>query len=188
MDIKELEMRSERDFNNTICLIGVIPFLVFVHVLAGKFGFKIFIGETGYVVLVSMILLLLGIIMGKKMLWRVIRRLIDFNQQVIGLQKDLLEKKRLAAITEITLTLGHEINNPLAVISGNLEFIENSFAKNNIPSPIQDRFITIKNHCERIREAINKLAHLSKPAMRTVYGDTKIIDLGKSKTDLSEKK
>lgn len=188
MDIKELEMRSEREFNNTICLIGVIPFLVFVHVLADKFGFKIFIGETGYVVLVSMTILLLGIITGKKMLWRVIRRLIDFNQQVIGLQKDLVEKKRLAAITETTLTLGHEINNPLAIISGNLEFIENDFAKSNIPGPIQDRFITIKNHCERIREATNKLAHLSKPAMRTVYGDTKIIDLAKSKINLPEKK
>jgi len=87
----------------------------------------------------------------------------------------------LAAISETTLALSHEINNPLLTVRGNLELLEHDLAQNHISNnTIMNRLEIIKDHCERIRQVTDKLATLSRSVSTTVSRDIKMVDLNKS--------
>jgi len=148
--------------------MGVIPFLVFVYLLVKEtYSFKVFVGQLGYIMFFTVIVFILGIVVGRKMLSQLIF--------------ELIEKNRLAAITETTLALGDEIGNPLLTIRGNFQLIEEEVNKLNLPQEIKDRLTVIKGNFERITEVTNKLSSLSKPVTRTILGNTKIIDFDNSK-------
>lgn len=182
MELTKLEDQARRDFNNAICLIGIIPFLAFVYLLVVKIGsINILVGDIGYFMLVTMGILLLGIILGRKLIWSLIMRIIESSQQIIKMQEELVEKKRLAAITETTLSLSHEINNPLLVIRGNLEILESEAVDNNLPDYIKQRLSVMKSNFDRIGQVTDKMAQLSNPVTTTVHDGLKMIDLPKSK-------
>ena len=182
MNLKEIEMDTRRNFNNAICLMGIIPALTFAYLLTVKVAtIEVLKGETGYVFLAGIIILLIGIFMGKKLLWNVMKRLFDFNKENLRLQEELMEKNRLATIIETTLTLGHELNNPLAITVGNLDLLENDLKKNQIPEKIVNRFNEIRQNCDRMREAMRKLSKLSTAVSEKAYGDETMVSLKKSK-------
>lgn len=168
MQIRELVADKRREFDISVCLTGVIPFLVFLYLMVVKISsFRIMIGEVGYIMFATVLIFLLGIMVGRKLVWSILDQLIERN--------------RLAAITETTLALSHEINNPLLTVRGNLELLENDFTQNQITnSSIKNRLETIKDNCERIRQVTDKLATLSKPVSSNIYGGTKMVDLTKS--------
>jgi signal transduction histidine kinase len=164
----ELVQRKRREFDISLSLIGVIPILVFVYLLTAKVSsLKIFVGEIGYIVLATLIVFLVGTAVYRKLFWDML--------------KELLEKNRLAAIAETTLTLAHEINNPLLIMCGNLELLENEFKEKGVSESMNSKLHAIKNHCERIRQVTNKISKLSKPESITIYHDIKMIDLNSSK-------
>lgn len=170
MEIEKLTIKTRRDFNNTMCLMGIIPFLVFVYLLIAekKGSFGVFVGQTGYIISITLVVFILGITTGRNMLWSLIKK--------------MAEADRLAAITETVLTLSHEINNPLMVIRGNLELLEKDFSNNNnVAIEERDRLLKVKNNFERIMHVTDKLANLSKPVLDIAYGDTEMVDLNKSK-------
>lgn len=168
MTVKELISREKRNFNMAICLIGVIPFLVFVYLFVSKTtSFNVFVGQVGYVMFFTVVVFVLGLAVGRKML--------------MALISELIEKNRLAAITETTLTLGDQISNPLLVIRGNFQLIEEEASKLNLPREIRDRLTTIKGNFERISMVTDKLSSLSKPVTKTIFGGTRIIDLDNSR-------
>lgn len=163
MELKELILKHRRDFNVSICLTGVIPFLVFVYLLVRRIStFRIFVGEIGYIMFSAVLIFLLGIAVGRKMF--------------MALLNELIEKNRLSAVTETALALSHEINNPLLAIRGNLELVDSA----QLPDETKKRFVTVKENFERIREAMDKLVSLSKPASQIIYSNKRMIDLGKS--------
>lgn len=168
MQIRELAASKKREFNVSVCLTGVIPFLVFLYLLVVRIAnFQILVGEVGYIMFSTVLIFLLGIMVGKKLIWSMLQ--------------DIMEKNHLAAITETTLALSHEINNPLLTVRGNLELLEHDFAANQINNnTIANRLNTIKDNCERIRQVTDKLATLSKPVSSTIHGTTKMVDLAKS--------
>lgn len=167
MEINKLVEKTKSDFNNAICLIGIIPFLVFLYLLVVKIGsFDMLSGEIGYIFFTAITVSLTGILVGRKILLVLIQKLIERN--------------KLATISETVLTLGHEINNPLMVVMGNLELLGSDFVESHLPTAVSERLGQIKNHCERIRQVVDKLSHLSKPVLTSIQDDTKMIDLGKS--------
>ncbi len=181
MDIKELEKQIKKDFNNAICVVGLCHTWVFVYLSVGKIAsYRMLTMEGRWVMLITMSLLLLGIVTARKILWNIITRLFDFNQQVIKLQADVVEKNRLAAITETAMALSHEINNPLIIVRGSIEVLEDDFSKRGAESHLKERLAKIKNHCDRIGHITNKLSNLSKVADVAVHGDRKMIDADKS--------
>lgn len=182
MEIMDLTTKAKRDFNNAICLMGIIPLLTFVYLLTRRIAsWEIFVGRTGYIAFNVLIIFLAGIILGRKMLWSLILKLLDFNQQIIKIQEELIAKNKLIAITETALTLGHEINNPLLVIRGNLEMLDSVIINNAVPADIKERLSTIRTNFNRIGEVTEKLSLLAKPTLETVCGDTRIIDLIRSR-------
>lgn len=181
MDIKELEKQVRKDFNNAICVVGLCHMWVFAYLVVGEVASRRILTREGMLIMIiTMGLLLVGIASARKILWTVIKRLFNFNQQILKLQEELIEKSRLAAITETTLTLSHEINNPLMIMRGNLEMLEDDFVKGGTPAHAKERVAKIKNHCERIRQITDKLTNLSRPVDTTIHGDKKMIDTDKS--------
>ncbi|MFA5410668.1 MAG: histidine kinase dimerization/phospho-acceptor domain-containing protein [Candidatus Omnitrophota bacterium] len=167
MEIEKLKEKTKRDFNNTVCLMGIIPFLSLVYLLVGKnASFAAIPREARYIMAITVILILAGIVTGRKLIWALI--------------EEVLEKNKLAAISETVLSLGHEINNPLLIMQGNLELLEHDFAKNNIADNLKERLAQVKNRCERIMEVTQKMSSLTRPASVSISGDSKMIDLAGS--------
>lgn len=167
MDINTLINNGRRDFGITLALTGVIPLLVFAYTINLRAGSAAsFTGETGYIMLATMAVFLSGIAVGRRMMW--------------SLVNDLIEKNRLAAITETALSLGHEINNPLMIIKGNLDLVELDLKDPKTDPKIRSRITTINDNCQRIGNVMEKMAKLAKPSVSIIHGDKKMVDLSKS--------
>jgi signal transduction histidine kinase len=180
-NVNELILKGKREFINSICLIGVIPFLVFIYVLvSGISTVKMFFGETGYIMAATVAVFLCGVAIGRRMLWAFIREVLDYNKKIVQMQQELIDKNRLAAITETVLSLGHEINNPLLAIRGNLVMMENDFTQITIPDELRNRLEIIKSHFDRIGQATDKMSKLSKPFSEPIVDKVNMINLGKS--------
>lgn len=182
MEVKQLTHNIRNDFNRAISLSAVIPLLVFIYLVVGKLAsFNALVGELGYIVVATIGVFIMGIVVGRKMLMSVTFKLIDDNQKILSMQHELIEKNRLAAITETVLTLGDQVNNPLLVISGNLELLDSEIRQMEVSEKIHNRIATMRDNFQKIREVTDKLSKLTKAELVTIHGDLKMIDLGKSK-------
>jgi signal transduction histidine kinase len=97
------------------------------------------------------------------------------------MQQELIKKNRLAAVSETALTLGDSINNPLLVISGNLELLDLELKSYKVPEKTHDRIQTMRMNFAKIREVTDKLSRLTQAESTAVYGDIQMIDINKSK-------
>ncbi|PIQ87922.1 MAG: hypothetical protein COV73_01570 [Candidatus Omnitrophica bacterium CG11_big_fil_rev_8_21_14_0_20_43_6] len=182
MEIKQLTYDVRRDFNRLISLVGIIPLLVFIYLLVVKIAnIKILAGQVGYIVLATIAVFAMGIIVGRKMLMTVTFKLIDDNQKILSIQQELIEKNRLAAITETVLALGDEVNNPLLVISGNLELLDLELKQFEVGEKIHNRIQTMRGNFQKIREVTDKMSRLTQPSLTIIHGGIQMIDLNKSK-------
>ncbi len=164
MKVRDMVNRGRREFSITIALVGIIPFLVFIYLMAVKVSsVKIFVGEVGLVMILTVTVFMLGIYVGKRMLSSFVT--------------ELIEKDKKAAITETALAVGHEINNPLLAIRGNLQILGSYIAENQMPDTIQNRFKTIVDNFERIRQVTDQFVNLSSPKTVQVFGKTKMVDM-----------
>jgi signal transduction histidine kinase len=181
MEVKQLTHNIRNDFNRAISLAGFIPLLVFIYLLVGKIAnFHALIGEVGYIVIATIGVFIMGIVVGRKMLMSVTFKLIDDNQKILAMQQELIEKNRLAAITETVLTLGDQVNNPLLAISGNLELLELELRQFELSEKTRNRIQTMRNNFYKIREVTDKMSKLTKAELVTISGDSQMIDLSKS--------
>ncbi|WP_342725768.1 cache domain-containing protein [Bradyrhizobium sp. B097] len=83
------------------------------------------------------------------------------NQQLEATTKQLIMSEKLAAIGEITAGIAHEINNPIAVVQGNLEVIRDLMG-----SKVDDaktEFRLIDEQLRRISEIVTRLLQFAKP-------------------------
>jgi signal transduction histidine kinase len=182
MEIKQFTSNIRNDFNRLVNLAGVIPLLVFIYLLVTKVpNIKILVGQVGYIVMSTIGVFVMGIVVGRKMLISVTFKLIDDNQKILSMQQELIEKNRLAAITETVLALGDQVNNPLLVISGNLELLDLEIRHLEVGEKVRNRIQTMRSNFQKIREVTDMMSKLTKPVLTTIHGDTRMIDLNKSK-------
>jgi len=181
MEVKQLTKNIKNDFNRAVSLVGVIPLLVFIYLVVGKLAsFNALVGEVGYIVMATIGVFIMGIVVGRRMLMSVTFKLIDDNQKILSMQQELIEKNRLAAITETVLALGDQVNNPLLAISGNLELLELELKNVELNEKTRNRIKTMLNNFYKIREVTDKMSKLTKAELITIHGDTRMIDLSKS--------
>ncbi|MDD5431778.1 MAG: histidine kinase dimerization/phospho-acceptor domain-containing protein [Candidatus Omnitrophica bacterium] len=189
MEVIQLKKRTGRDYANTICLIGVIPFLVFLYLLINKIGtFEKFTTDVWGIILTATTVFLMGVVTGRESLQNLINSLFDYNHKIIVLQDELIKKNKLAAVTETVLTLSHEISNPLFIIQGNLELLKDDFEKSGLSPAAKERIEQVKNNCKRIVDVTNDMLNLSRPVSETIHGDIKIISLKSSEQKKEERK
>ncbi|WP_424988166.1 sensor histidine kinase [Microbulbifer sp. S227A] len=83
------------------------------------------------------------------------------NQQLEQTTERLIISEKLAAVGEITASVAHEINNPVAVIQGNLDL-----ARSNLGDAAQradEEFRLIDDQVYRIGVIVSKLLHFARP-------------------------
>jgi len=181
MEIKQLTNNIKNDFNRAVSLVGVIPLLVFIYLVVGKLSnSNALMGEVGYIVIATIGVFVMGIVVGRRMLMSVTFKLIGDNQKILTMQQELIEKNRLAAITETVLALGDQVNNPLLAVSGNLEMLDSEISTLNITEKVRNRLATMRNNMQKIREVTDKMSKLTKAELVTIHGSTRMIDLSKS--------
>jgi signal transduction histidine kinase len=88
---------------------------------------------------------------------------VDHMQKALETQcaseKDRLQELKLKALAEMAAGAGHEINNPLAVISGQAQYL---LAHDSDPERLKS-LKTIVNQAQRIHQILNDLMHFAKP-------------------------
>lgn len=98
--------------------------------------------------------------------------------EIKRLEKELIEKERLAALMETTAAINHEINNPLTPILGNIQLI---LAEGERLAPdIRSKLEIIEKNAWRVNEIIKKLERITKPIPTTYCGDIKMLDIKNS--------
>jgi two-component system NtrC family sensor kinase len=97
------------------------------------------------------------------------RELSDKNvrlQETISLLKatrrQLVSAEKLAALGELTAGVAHEINNPIAVIQGNLELLRQEFGED--AGAVEMEFDLIMEQIRRIHTIVDKLLSYSRPS------------------------
>ncbi|MDD5466106.1 MAG: hypothetical protein PHP73_07215 [Candidatus Omnitrophica bacterium] len=181
MEVRQFTYNIKKDFNRALSLVGIIPLLVFIYLIVDKFAnFNLLAAEAGYIVLATIGVFIMGIVVGRKMLMSVIFKLIDDNRRILIMQQELIEKSRLAAITETALALGDQVNNPLLAISGNLELLELELKHVQLSEKTRNRIETMRNNFQKIRDVTERMSKLTKVESMAIHGDTRAIDLEKS--------
>jgi signal transduction histidine kinase len=83
------------------------------------------------------------------------------NQQLEATTRQLIMSEKLASIGEITAGLAHDINNPIAVMQGNLEVIRDLMGPGAKAANTEFRLIDEQLH--RISEIVTRLLQFAKP-------------------------
>ena len=104
----------------------------------------------------------------------------DRTQEII-LEKKLeaeraksIHSAKLASLGEMSASVAHEINNPLAVISATLQLIKKF---KDDPIKFESKIETLKKSVERISKIVNGLRKFSKTANKSHYKDSLIQDV-----------
>ncbi len=85
----------------------------------------------------------------------------DAHQQLEMTTKQLVVSEKLAAIGEITASVAHEINNPVAVIQGNVDVIYEALGAK--AEPFKSEFSLVFEQVHRINTLVNKLLQFARP-------------------------
>jgi signal transduction histidine kinase len=83
------------------------------------------------------------------------------NRKLEATTKQLIMSEKLAAIGEITAGVAHEINNPIAVLQGNLEVVRNVMGDRADEAKTEFRLLDEQVH--RISQIVTKLLQFAKP-------------------------
>ncbi|OIQ89586.1 sporulation kinase E [mine drainage metagenome] len=91
------------------------------------------------------------------------------NRQLESTTRQLILSEKLAAIGEITAGVAHEINNPIAVMQGNLEVVRSALGERAIE--LQTEFRLIDDQIHRIGQIVTRLLQFARPEEYAGYLD-----------------
>ena len=89
-------------------------------------------------------------------------------------RRQLVEAEKLAALGELTAGVAHEINNPVAVILGNVEVLRDELGE--AAAPVRAEIDLIIRQVYRIKAIVENLLHYAKPAAGFDGGELQRID------------
>jgi two-component system NtrC family sensor kinase len=88
-------------------------------------------------------------------------------------QERLVKASRLAAIGEVSLTVRHEVNNPLTVILGETQFL---LLGQDLPEEAKASLKTVEKMCLRIQNVVKKLSEVKEDKTKEFMKGLKTID------------
>lgn len=89
------------------------------------------------------------------------RELHETNESLRRAQRQLAMSEKLAAIGELTAGVAHEVNNPVAVIQGNLDVLRDVLGP--AARPVDEEIRLIQEQADRIRQIVTKLLQFARP-------------------------
>ncbi len=91
------------------------------------------------------------------------------------LSEDLIERKKMDAITETAVAVNHEINNPLTAILGNVQLL--LMKQGDIDEELAKKLKTIETSALKIRDVTQKLLRVKTPKSVPYADGTNMLDL-----------
>jgi len=85
-------------------------------------------------------------------------------------QAQLVKSEKLAAIGQLTASVAHEINNPIAVMQGNLDLIRDTLGVQ--ATPVRDELKLLDEQVERMRLIVTQLLQYARPTEYAGYVDS----------------
>ena len=103
----------------------------------------------------------------------------ETNAALKNAQDKLIEAEKMATLGHVTAGLNHEINNPLAIISGHLQLLE--MDQDQLPDEVANRISILMKEVDRISDVLKNLQKVKKIVLSdyTDQGDH-MLDIGKS--------
>lgn len=98
------------------------------------------------------------------------RELEASNRSLKAAQQQLLRTEKLATIGQLTASIAHEVNNPLAVMQGNLDLIRELLGSG--VEPLQLEFGLLDQQIERMRLIVSQLLQQARPTEFAGYVET----------------
>lgn len=92
------------------------------------------------------------------------------NKLLVQAQQQLVLAEKLAAIGEITAGVAHEINNPVAVLQGNLDVLRDTLGA--AAKPVQGELQLMDQQIYRINTIVTKLLQFASPGEFAGYVET----------------
>ncbi len=89
------------------------------------------------------------------------RELAAANQTLLSAQQQLFKSEKLAAIGQLAAGTAHEINNPVAVIQGNLELMQELLGE--AATPVLPEIRLMREQVQRIQLIVAKLLQYARP-------------------------
>ncbi|MCU0651506.1 MAG: cell wall metabolism sensor histidine kinase WalK [Candidatus Omnitrophica bacterium] len=118
--MRELKEDPFRKFNLAFYLMSLIPFLVFIYLLAAKFfTWNILIGDIGVIILSAAIIALCGFYIGYRIIKSILSRMLAYAIQ--AKRSDELKSTFVASVS-------HELKNPILTIKMSLSNIREGLA------------------------------------------------------------
>ncbi|NDY91840.1 cache domain-containing protein [Ideonella livida] len=94
-------------------------------------------------------------------------------------QRQLLRQEKLAAVGQLTASIAHEVNNPIAVIQGNLDLARELLGAQ--ARPVQAELDLIDRQIERMRLIVTRLLQFARPGDYAGYVEA--VDLAQALDD-----
>lgn len=95
--------------------------------------------------------------------------LAEANETLRRAQQQLVMSEKLAAVGELTAGVAHEINNPVAVIQGNVDVLADILGPQ--AEPVREEIRLIHQQVERIRQIVTKLLQFARPGDFAGYAE-----------------
>jgi signal transduction histidine kinase len=100
--------------------------------------------------------------------------LADANRTLRDAQKQLVQSEKLAAIGQLTAAIAHEINNPVAVMQGNLDLLRSLLGDHQ--GLVEAELKLLDKQVERMRTMVADLLRFARPS--EYAGEVEALDLG----------
>ena len=89
------------------------------------------------------------------------------NQSLQQTQQQLVKSEKLAAVGQLTASIAHEINNPIAVIQGNLDLLRETLGA--AADPVRPELKLMDEQVERMRLIVTQLLQYARPTEYAGY-------------------
>ena len=100
----------------------------------------------------------------------------DMSTSLDSLIKLRAKSEQLATVSQMAVSLNHEINNPLATIQMSLDVLTQK-VKDGKREDLEQIISLSKNQCSRIKDLVSNISNISEPVVEEYVSGTKMIKL-----------
>jgi K+-sensing histidine kinase KdpD len=111
----------------------------------------------------------------------------NVNKQLVETREQLVKAERLTTVTKMTISLQHEINNPLTsvLVQTQALLLKMQQGTNMPPDYVKERLTTVEREARRIRELLRNLANITEPVSLEYVPGEEMIDIKASSHDIT---
>lgn len=96
-------------------------------------------------------------------------KVVERTRELADAQQQLVRSEKLAAIGQLTASIAHEVNNPIAVIQGNLDLLRELLGVE--AERVQPEFRLLDEQVERMRLIVTQLLQFARPTEYAGYAE-----------------